>query len=118
MLHRANIRPVVNLALHAAVASVRAFVRHWANIRSAIYATVTALLLAYIAVTSRVLVRHRTNIRAGESIFLSELAVGAARRVLVRHRTNIRTGEDLLLASALLIARVIFVALRRMNIGP
>jgi len=117
MGHGANVGSAVDLPFHTAFASARAFVWHWTSIRTAVNATAITLLLAHIAVACWILVQNRTNIRAGESIFLRELVVGIARRVLVRHWTNIRTGEDLLLATALLLARVIIIALRRIDVG-
>jgi hypothetical protein len=91
---------------------------HWANIRSAVNATIATLLLAHIAVACWILVRHRTNIRASEPILLRNFVSAIVRRIIVRHRTNIGTGEHLLLPAALLLARIVIVALCRMNVGP
>jgi hypothetical protein len=124
--------------LHAAVAA-RAVVQHGTNIGPAINAPTAAMLLfanvaivaprgrhvgtggnaldreLVAAILAGILMRHRTNIRAGEHLLLSALAVTrvciTAVRILVRHRTNVWASEHLLL-SALAITRISIAAVR------
>jgi len=84
------------------------------NIRAAIATAVAALLFANVAITGWITVWHRTNIGTGELIFGRDF-ISIPRGILMRHWTNIRAGEDLPLAAALL-ARVIIFALRGMDI--